>query len=341
MEDIPSLNATNIPNEEWACISDVEQRRRIQNRVAQRRHRRRIKELKKVTTSSASPVVSTVQSIPTDQFAASQSMSDFPKAAPSPHPQAHSTPSADPSRPLFHTPTNYFPPPALPDVETMLRQWYAQSVPPANAGLGTMPLNPIDGDPISMLQMSQMQLGPDLQKMSSHIPHGMANLADRSRDEPQGGQLGITRPFYPARRSELGRSHELDSSSSDSDDYDGNIEGTRGNRLGSLSAHPARHPLPPTITARDKAHIDRIRRAFRHGMRAGLASPDERASASEDLQRRLVRAMNKVIELYDYGCCLDVIRPDSDLDHMLLALQDQLARVGEMGKIRSGDVHMN
>lgn len=32
-------HAINVPNEDWASISDVEQRRRIQNRVAQRRHR--------------------------------------------------------------------------------------------------------------------------------------------------------------------------------------------------------------------------------------------------------------------------------------------------------------
>jgi phosphoribosylaminoimidazole (AIR) synthetase len=84
--------------------------------------------------------------------------------------------------------------------------------------------------------------------------------------------------------------------------------------------------------------MDRIRRVFRQGMRVGLASPYERALAHEDLQKRLVRAINKVIELYDYGCCLDVIQPNSDLEQMLQALQEQLSRVSDMGKIRPRDI---
>ncbi|EAW08897.1 uncharacterized protein ACLA_098390 [Aspergillus clavatus NRRL 1] len=335
--NISPLNAISTPNEDWTCISDVEQRRRIQNRVAQRRHRRRIKELKKASSPSVHP-------LPTDQFTASRLSPSFPKAAPSPHPHPHSTPSADPSRPILHTPTVYPLPPLSPDVEMMLRQWYAQSLPPAHAGLGATPLGPMDGDALPMAQLSQMHLGPDLQKI-----YGLPHLADRAGDDLPLPGLS-PRPSHARRRPELDRTHDSeDDSSSDSDDDDDNGGGgddmMQGAQGSGLPAHSLQHrgpghghTLPPPISARDKAHIDRIRRAFRQGLRAGLASPEERASAYEDLQKRLVRAINKVIELYDYGCCLDVIRPDSDLDRMMLALQEQLGRVSETGRIRPGDI---
>jgi hypothetical protein len=199
---------------------------------------RRIKELKKVSSPSASPIALFGQQLPTDQFTAGQSSSGFPKAASSPHPQAHNIPPADPSRPLLHTPTSCFPPPLSYDVEMMLRQWYTQSMPPAQAGLGTTPLSAMNGDTLPMTQISQMHLGPDLQKIVNHAPHGMPHLADRSGEEMRGGQLGITRQYDPSRRPELDRSHDSDDSSCDSDDSSRDMEGTRGNSLNSPSVSP-------------------------------------------------------------------------------------------------------
>lgn len=90
------------------------------------------------------------------------------------------------------------------------------------------------------------------------------------------------------------------------------------------------HRVQPPIVTRPTS-IASAGRSVR-ACEPALASPAERASTCEHLQRRLVQAVNKVIELYDYGCCVDVIQPDSDLDRMLLVLQERLGRVREMGK---------
>ncbi|BDD56006.1 hypothetical protein MPDQ_006455 [Monascus purpureus] len=322
-------HAINVPNEDWASISDVEQRRRIQNRVAQRRHRRRMKELKKAPSPSPSPLAPLLaQNLPGDQFNASRSSPSSyhrPVPSPSPHSYTSSSSPADPSpRPIPQNAAAYFPPLLSPDVEMMLRQWYAQSMPPV---LGTAHLaSPMDVDPLlPMAQMSQVHLGADLQqKMGTNPPsHGMPQPADNG-----------SRPYSQVDNSRGPDLDGSDDSSTDADDPEDNPRRNGGDFYVSGGSRDKSHSHdPPGSTSdSDKAHINRIRRAFRQGLRAGMASPAERASTCEHLQRRLVQAVNKVIELYDYGCCVDVIQPDSDLDRMLLVLQERLGRVREMGK---------
>lgn len=182
-----------------------------------------MKELKKAPSPSTSPLAPLLaQNLPGDQFNASRSSPSSyhrPVPSPSPHSYASSSSPADPSpRPIPQNPAAYFPPLLSSDVEMMLRQWYAQSIPPA---LGTAHLAaPMDVDPLlPMAQMSQMHLGADLQqKMGTNPP---------SHGTPQPPDNG-SRPYSQAGNSRGPDLDGSDDSSTDADDPEDNAQRSHG-----------------------------------------------------------------------------------------------------------------
>ncbi|RDW58814.1 hypothetical protein BP6252_13290 [Coleophoma cylindrospora] len=296
---------------------------------------RRMKELKS-TSNQPSPKVSSERLI-ADEFNSWQ-QSHFAPMGPQASVHGGSL-TSDPTVDLMLL-TAMLPTSPPHDLDTKLRQWYAEFGHNAGAGAGLdmgdlSSLEREHSPMLPMLPMSQMniasdhhhEMGGQQRKPKGHSEGrgcervGCADTSTRAHEPrmapsqplptPKGGP-----PFSGSR--DANKFQRVDQ------DEDGPVE-SDDSEAEEDAANAVQPKRGPRSDANYPNHNKLIRRAFCQGLRAAITTRPDSITRNEDLRKKMTSGIKKLIELYDYGCCIEIFPNDLMLDRMLEFVQERLA----------------